>query len=434
VATQVETLQRTGIRRLGTARSGFRWVRADGSRPSAGELDRLDALKLPPAWTDVVASPSPGAALQAVGRDAAERWQYRYHPAAVKRRDERKYRRLVHFAEALPTLRRTVARHLAQPGLGREKVLAAIVRILSTCFLRPGSQAYAAENGSYGIATLRNDHVHVVGDRVRFDFPGKAGKRQVRELRDRRLARIVRELKAAGRPRDEVFKFRNGAGELVDVRRRHVNDYIKEVMGERFSAKDFRTWAGTLVAASALARGGADTAGGKAARKRSITAAVREAADLLGNTPAICRASYVAPQILERFERGDVVERHVETAAEIVGHRGSGLHPAERALLDMLRRCHRNDAAAAGGWRAAAPARGAVRRSAPTRKPGAPPRRRAARRASTPARISRRGAKPRRGHPARAAAASGDAARGRNRRRAGASPASVFSPRVRATA
>jgi DNA topoisomerase-1 len=408
VATQVDTLQRTGIRRLGTPRTGFRWVRADGSRPSAGELDRLDALKLPPAWTDVVASPSPAAALQAVGRDAAGRWQYRYHPAAVKRRDERKYRRLVHFAEALPTLRRTVARHLAQPGLGREKVLAAIVRILSTCFLRPGSQAYAAENGSYGIATLRNDHVHVVGDRVRFDFPGKSGKRQVRELRDRRLARIVRELKAAGRARDEVFKFRNGAGELVDVRRRHVNDYIKEVMGERFSAKDFRTWAGTLVAASALARLGAAPAGGKAARKRSVTAAVREAADLLGNTPAICRASYVAPQILERYERGDVVERHVETAAEIVRHRGSGLHPAEQALLDMLRRCHRNDLSAAGG-----------------------------RRAPTPERNARRGAKSRRGEPARPAAAGGDAARrrgARNRRRAGASPGSVFSPRVRARA
>jgi DNA topoisomerase-1 len=378
VPTQIDVLRATGIRRTGTA-PRFRWVRADGSAPSAEELDRLDALKLPPAWKDVVASPSPAAALQAVGRDAAGRWQYRYHPAAVKRREERKYRRLVHFAQALPDLRRTVARDLARPGLGREKVLAAIVRVLSTCFLRPGSQAYAAENGSYGIATLRNDHVEVRGDRVVFDFPGKSGKQQVREVRDRRLARIVRELKARGRARDEVFKFENGAGQLVDVRRRHINDYIKEAMGGPFSAKDFRTWAGTLVAASALARAGLDPGAAKTARKRTVAAAVREAADLLGNTPAICRASYVAPQILERYERGDVVRRHLADVAEIVGHRGFALHPAEAALLDLLRRCQ----GGRGGGAGARPARTrrALHESGARRRGAAPARRRRPRRA-----------------------------------------------------
>ena len=397
VATQVDKLQATGILRRGTPRSGFRWRHADGRAASAEELDRLEALKLPPAWSEVAASASPTAALQAVGRDAAGRWQYRYHPAFVQRREERKYQRLVHFAETLPALRRKVANDLAKPGLGRDKVLASIVRVLSTCFLRPGSQAYADENGSYGIATLRNDHVDVRGERVLFDFPGKGQKQQVRELRDRQVARVVRELKVRGRARDEVFKFENGGGQLVDVRRRHINDYIKEAMGDRFSAKDFRTWAGTLVAAGALARTGIGPADRRTERKRKVAAAVREAAKLLGNTPAICRASYISPLVLERYERGDVVGRHFEDVQELVGHRGPRLHPAERALLAMLRRCH-GGRTNRGGVAAASPSATRTRRRAALASPegNREGSKRARDRASRPRAIVRRPAPARR--------------------------------------
>ncbi|MEO8432673.1 MAG: DNA topoisomerase IB [Acidobacteriota bacterium] len=332
--TLVERLGRTGIRRLGSPAKGFRYVRADGRRPSASDIERALSLKIPPAWKNVVISAFPRSSLQALGQDAAGRWQYLYHPAHNVRREEEKFRRLVLFAEALPRMRRAVSRDLALPGLPREKVLAAILRILATCFLRPGSEVYAEENGSYGIATLRQKHVVVRGDVVQFDFPGKWGKQQHRELRDRRVARIVRELV---RVRGEVFKYRDAEGRWIDIRRRHINDYIKEIMGEKFSAKDFRTWAGTLICACALARAGAETADTKTARKRKVVAAIKETAGLLGNTPAICRSSYIYPAVLSSFDRGRVIERYFETVEELVERRAPALHGSEKALLRLLK-------------------------------------------------------------------------------------------------
>jgi DNA topoisomerase-1 len=213
-------------------------------------------------------------------------------------------------------------------------VLAAILRILATCFLRPGSQVYARENGSYGIATLREKHVKVRGDRVEFDFRGKWGKPQHRELTDRRVARIVREL---ARVKGEVFKYRNGGGEWVDIRRRHINQYIQEVMGEGFSAKDFRTWAGTLICACALARAGVEASETRAAKKRKVVAAIRETAEMLGNTPAICKSSYIYPAVLARFDRGRVIERHFDNVEELVERRSPALHGSEKALLKLLK-------------------------------------------------------------------------------------------------
>ncbi|MFN2431587.1 MAG: DNA topoisomerase IB [Gemmatimonadota bacterium] len=335
--TRIEKLQTTGIRRLGTPGRGFRYVTADGRAPGPEDRDRIDALSIPPAWTDVVIAPSARGSLQAAGKDAAGRWQYRYHDAHVRRREEKKYERIVHFAQALPRMRRRVVADLRGPGLGRERVLACILRILSTCFIRPGSQVYADENGSYGLATLKHQHVRVKGDTVAFDFPGKSGKRQQREIRDRRVARIVRQLLQERPPGHEVFWFLNDGGEVVDVRRRHINDYIKEAMGERFSAKDFRTWAGTLICACALARVGADAAEAKTARKRKVVAAVKETAEQLGNTPAICRSSYIYPQILDSFERGRVVERYFDTVEDLVAHQRASLHGAEKALLELLK-------------------------------------------------------------------------------------------------
>ncbi len=335
--TQLEKLQAGGIRRRGTAQVGFRYVRADGKRMAAPDEDRIEALKLPPAWRDVFISPSPRASLQAIGKDAARRWQYRYHEAHVQRRKRRKYERLLAFAQALPALRKRIDADMRKPGLSREKVLACILRILSMSLIRPGSQQYADENGSYGIATLRPKHVKVSGDVVRFDFPGKSGKQQERRLRDRRVARTVRRLLEVKQGR-EVFKFENEEGEWVDVRRRHINAYIKEVMDGDFSAKDFRTWAGTLICACALARAGAEAGEGKTTRKKKIVAAVKETAEQLGNTPAICRSSYIYPSVVSEFERGRVVERYFADVAELLEHRRPGLHGSEKALLRMLKR------------------------------------------------------------------------------------------------
>lgn len=339
--THVELLQRNGYRRIGSSKSGFRYPGAP-----ARELARLRSLRLPPAWTNVAVSRDPRARLQAVGRDKKGRWQYRYSEGAVRQREQEKFGRLVAFGNALPRLRRTIEHGLRLPGLPREKVMACILRILSTCFMRPGSQVYARENGSFGIATLQKRHAQVAGDTVRFRYRGKAGKEQLRELRDRRVARIVRELQKL--PGKELFQYVAGDGSVVDVRRRHINEAIKEAMGESFSAKDFRTWAGTLIAACALARMKAEMVEGRTDRKKLVVAAVKETAAQLGNTPAVCRASYIWPSVLRSFEKGDVIGAYYGNVDELVQSRN---HRAEKALLELLR---------AGG--PAAPARKARRR------------------------------------------------------------------------
>ncbi|HET9713668.1 MAG TPA: hypothetical protein VFP64_17385, partial [Pyrinomonadaceae bacterium] len=242
--TNLERLQTKGIRRLGTPKSGFRYASQNGQLTKA-DLQRIYELKIPPAWTEVAINPAAKGRLQAIGKDAAGRWQYLYHADHTRLQEARKFKRLAKFAQSLPRLRATISRHLRQPGLKRERVLAAILRILSTCYMRPGSQSYASEHGSYGIATLRRKHVTVKGDLIEFDFPGKSGVQQKRQLRDRQVAKVVRE--SMKLPGFNVFKFENDEGKVVNVTRQQINTYIKEIMGENFSAKDFRTWAGTLV-------------------------------------------------------------------------------------------------------------------------------------------------------------------------------------------
>jgi DNA topoisomerase-1 len=331
--TGIERLQKNGIIRTGTpGRFGYRCV--GGERVKAADLARIKQLRIPPAWTDVAINPSPVGKVQVVGRDAAGRWQYLYHANHTRIQGHRKFKRLVHFVEDLPRMRGTVAQHLRQPGLGRERILACILRVLSTCFLRPGSEVYASENGSYGIATLQPHHVAVKGDVVSFDFPGKSGVRQVRELRDREVARVLRSLLKCRKT--EVFKYQNEDGEFVDIKRRHINEYIKEVMGEKFTAKDFRTWAGTLVCACSLARNGTAEIGKISARKRMIAASIKETAHVLGNTPAVCRSSYICPEVIESFEKGLTLKDYFSTPLEFSSYRGLKLHPAERALLKLL--------------------------------------------------------------------------------------------------
>jgi len=333
--TRIEKLQKAGIRRLGSHKKGFRYVTSGGTRPAAADLERIDRLVLPPAWKSVAVAPSASAALQAVGRDAAGRWQYHYSEEHERRRERKKRERLIQFAERLPKMRASIEQDLRRPDLDHRKVMACLVRILSTCFLRPGSQIYAVENGSYGIATLRNRHVSVRGDVIQYDFPAKSGKRQQLEFRDRRVASIIRELKRL--PGRELFKYRDEQGDVVDVKRRHINQYIKEVMGGRFTAKDFRTWAGTLLCACALAQAGADRSESPAGRKRKVVAAVKRTAAILGNTPAVCRKSYIYPSVLDSFERGRTIERNFETVEQLIARR-RGLHGAEKEVLRLLKR------------------------------------------------------------------------------------------------
>src|ERR1044072_8022158 len=353
--TKLERLQNIGIRRLGTPKRGFRYKPVSG-RLTKADLDRINDLKIPPAWTDVFINPAANGRVQAIGKDTAGRWQYLYHESHTRAQELRKFRRITKFAKAIPQMRATVARHLRQPGLTRERVLAAALSILSTCYMRPGSEVYASEHGSYGIATLRRKHVTVKGELIQFDFRGKAGVRQQRELRDRQVARVVRE--TIKLPGYNVFKYINGDDKPVVVTRRHINDYIKEVMGSSFSAKDFRTWAGTLVCACALARNGVEISDKKTARNKRIVAAIKETAEVLGNTPAVCRGSYVCPEIISSFEKGrgltlaarccglfrlagihqlvregQVIDACATKLDDLIGFRGRGLHKAEQSLL-----------------------------------------------------------------------------------------------------
>ena len=331
----IDRLQQEGIRRVGSPKRGFRYLRPDGRPLPARELPRVRALRLPPAWTDVHVAAAPGAKLQAIGKDAAGRWQYRYHPEFVRRRADAKYRRLLRFAKMLPRLREQVSRDLRRRGFPRERVLAAMVRILETCFMRPGSEQYAREHGSYGLTTVRPRHVRLEGDRIMFEYRGKAGPKQVRELEDAAVARVVRGLLRV--PGRDVFKFIDEGGAIVDVRRRHLNRYLREATGGPFTAKDFRTWAGTLLCASELARSAAGTDLAHAGRKRIAAAAVKAVAGRLGNTPAVARSSYVSPVVLVAFEKGDVLGCSYEPD-ELGVSVTRGMHRVEEALVAFLRR------------------------------------------------------------------------------------------------
>jgi DNA topoisomerase-1 len=327
-----------GIRRHRRGR-GFAYVDEDGRRVDEPEvLARIAELAIPPAWDDVWICPYPNGHLQATGTDAAGRKQYRYHDAWRTRRDAEKFDDMVAFARALPRLRRRVDRDLGDCGtLDRSCVLACAVRLLERGFFRIGSEEYAEDNRSYGLATMRKDHVTIEdGGLMVFDFPAKSGQRRVQGVIDDRALGIVTALKRRRGGGSELLAYKNGR-QWVDVRSEDINVYLKDATGGDHSAKDFRTWNATALAAVALAVSG-ESAHSKTARKRAIKRAVEEVAMYLGNTPAVCRASYIDPRVFDAFDAKLTIRPALERVAAKVRPGELPIHqPAlEKAVLDLL--------------------------------------------------------------------------------------------------
>jgi DNA topoisomerase I len=271
-------------------------------------LGRIKALAIPPAWSDVWICPDPGGHIQATGTDARGRRQYRYHDEWRARRDRAKHDRMLEMARALPRLRERLAQDLAAEGMGRDRVLAAAVRLLELGLFRVGGEAYV-EDGSYGLATVRKGHVRSVGGELRFDYPAKGGQRRIVTIADPEVAEVVRALKRRRGGGPELLAYKGERGRWVDVRSSDINEYLQEALGPDFSAKDFRTWAATVLAAVALAaeEAGGDGEPGEAQRHRAVVRVVRGVAEQLGNTPAVARGSYVDPRVIEQFEQGETV-------------------------------------------------------------------------------------------------------------------------------
>jgi DNA topoisomerase I len=327
-----------GITRKRAGR-GFAYFDEDGERVTEPEvLERIRELTLPPAWGEVWICPSPDGHLQATGVDAAGRKQYRYHDAWRTRRDAEKFEDMCRFARALPRLRRQVERDLhATDALNRERVLACAVRLLDRGFFRIGTEQYTVTNESYGLATMRKEHVTIEPDGTMvFDYPAKSGKHRVQAVVDPLAAEIVGKLKRRRGGGPELLAYQQGR-RWADVRSPDINAYLKESTGGDFSAKDFRTWSATVLAAVGLAVSG-PAHGSKTSRNRAITRAIRETAHYLGNTPAVCRASYIDPRIFDAFRSGLVIDREVLDAALDAEPGELPIHHAEieRAVLDLV--------------------------------------------------------------------------------------------------
>jgi len=289
-----------GIRRR-RAGTGWAYYAPDGTRiADRAERARLNRLAIPPAWTDVWICPDPRGHIQATARDARGRKQYRYHPAYRATRDASKFRRILEFSEVLPQIRERVERDLAARHLTRRKVLATVVRLLDKTLIRVGNDAYARENRSFGLTTMRSRHVAVRGDTVRFDFRGKSGVRHSVAVTDRRLARVIQQCQDL--PGQELFRYRDEHGRVQTIDSGDVNDYLREISGRTITAKDFRTWAGTMLAARTLRDLGVPSSARDANRK--IIEAVDAVAERLGNTRAVCRTYYVHPTVLDAFREG----------------------------------------------------------------------------------------------------------------------------------
>jgi DNA topoisomerase-1 len=325
--------ERPGIRRK-KAGTGFSYVRPDGSKLTGPDtMKRIKALAIPPAWTDVWICPSPDGHIQATGRDAKGRKQYRYHARFREVRESTKYERVVAFADALPSIRDTVREHMALRGLPPEKVLATVVHLLETTLIRVGNDDYARQNNSYGLTTLKNRHVAVEGNEVRFRFTGKGGKQWSLRVRDRRIAKIIKACQEL--PGQELLQYIDEQGNCQDVTSTDVNEYLKAITGKDITAKDFRTWAGTVLAAMTLSE--LQSFDNAAQAKRNLRSAIEKVSARLGNTPTICRKCYIHPEVLNCYMDGNLileiksqVESELRSAVE-------NMKPEEAAVLALLR-------------------------------------------------------------------------------------------------
>jgi DNA topoisomerase IB len=289
---------------------GFEYLDEEGKRITDAEaLERIAELVIPPAWENVWVCPYPMGHIQATGVDAAGRKQYLYHPRWRELQDQKKFNSMIEFARALPAMRERVEHDLKGDGPTRARVLAAAVRLLDRGFLRIGGESYAEDNDSYGLATMRKDHVRVdSGSAINFDFTGKSSMRHVRYVVDEPVAELIRTLKARRGGGDELLAYKDDNGRWRDVKSPDIRAYVKETAGEEYTAKDFRTWAGTLLAAVTLAATDPERRKVKSANKRMVSFAVKQVAYFLGNTPAVARASYIDPRVLDRFRDGYTIE------------------------------------------------------------------------------------------------------------------------------
>ena len=313
------------------AGKGFVYLDAKGRRiADAAILQRIRSLVIPPAWTDVWICPSADGHIQATGRDAKRRKQYRYHDDYREARERTKYDHLFEFAEALPTIRARVAEHMSLRGLPREKVLATVVHLLETTLIRVGNDEYAKANQSYGLTTLRTEHVEVEGPEVRFRFTGKSGKQWSLAMRDRRVARIIRACQEL--PGQDLLQYFDDDKTLRALSSGDVNAYLKEIAGRDITAKDFRTWAGTVLMARFLKTSGQFENATKA--KRAMSAAVKQVAAALGNTPSVCRKSYIHPAVTDAYLGGVFVVEAVQVNG---ASESTGLRAEEASVLSLLR-------------------------------------------------------------------------------------------------
>ena len=335
-----------GLRRLKAAK-GFRYTTPDGKPVRDTEtLARIKSLAIPPAWTDVWISTHPNGHLQATGRDARGRKQSRYHPRWREVRDETKYERMALFAQALPRIRERVEHDLGLPGMPRAKVLATIIKLMEETHIRVGNAEYAKENHSYGLTTMRHKHVEIHGSTIHFDFKGKSGVHHSIDLSDKRLARIIKRCEEI--PGYELFQFLDHDGNHHHIDSHDVNEYLREITGEHFTAKDFRTWAGSVLAGEMLRQIGPFTTATQA--KKNVVQAITAVAERLGNTPSVCRKCYVHPAVLEAYLNGQLADASPAEVQEIkqeirevkreldheIASHASALRHEEQALVTLL--------------------------------------------------------------------------------------------------
>lgn len=322
-----------GRRRRGR---GFEYLDPDGGRIEDGEtIARIRALAIPPAWTDVWVCPDPKGHIQAVGVDQAGRKQYIYHESWRMRRDQQKFDRMVEFAESLPKVRFLTNEHLRAEGMPKERALACAVRLLDRGFFRIGGEGYAEENKTYGLATMRKEHVTISEGAVMFDYIAKSGKQRIQSVVDPLVLEVVSILKKRRGGGPELLAYKEGS-RWVDVKSADINAYLREVSGGDYSAKDFRTWHGTVQCALALAVS-FEAHASKTARKRAITRAVKEVSHYLGNTPAVCRKSYIDPRVIDRYVGGLTIAGVLEEIGEFDAFNEGSLAIVEEAVLDLVR-------------------------------------------------------------------------------------------------